>query len=63
VIPGWHWHDTDRMLLPGQSYWLNELCDTQVGSVGGGAKKRTMSSAAVEDSIIAWTRADISAIG
>lgn len=33
------------------------------GSAGRAVKKRTMSSAAVGDSIIAWTRADISAIG
>ena len=33
------------------------------GSVGRAVKKRMMSSAAVGDSIIAWTRADISAIG
>jgi hypothetical protein len=33
------------------------------GSVGRAVKKRVMSSAAVGDSIIAWTRADISAIG
>jgi hypothetical protein len=33
------------------------------GSVGPAVKKRVMSSAAVGDSIIAWTRADISAIG
>ncbi|GAB3979376.1 hypothetical protein GCM10027615_55650 [Plantactinospora veratri] len=32
-------------------------------SVDRGAKKRMMSSAAVGESIIAWTRADISAIG
>lgn len=33
------------------------------GSAGRAVKKRMMSSAAVGDSIIAWTRADISAIG
>ena len=33
------------------------------GSAGRAVKKRMMSSAAVGESIIAWTRADISAIG
>jgi 2-polyprenyl-6-methoxyphenol hydroxylase-like FAD-dependent oxidoreductase len=51
---------TDRAShLAGLPGWLRYL----VAPAGRAVKKRMMSSAAVGDSIIAWTRADISAIG